>query len=52
MFSAYLALTLSSVAAANVMCMGTGAMVITVILTCLALTIATSLSLALVCQTH
>jgi hypothetical protein len=43
MFAAYLALTLSSVTSVNVMCMGTGAMVITTVLTCLALTIATSL---------
>jgi hypothetical protein len=46
MFSAYLALSLSSVAAANVMCMGTGAMLITTVLTCLALTIAASLRIA------
>jgi len=46
LFAAYLALSLSSVTAANVMCMGTGAMLITTVLTCLALTIAASLRIA------
>jgi hypothetical protein len=46
MFAAYLALTLSSVTSVNVMCMGTGAMVITTVLTALALTIAASLRIA------
>merc|ERR1711937_924772 len=44
MFSAFLTLSLSCVFAVNVMCMGTGAMTITIILTALALTIATMLS--------
>merc|ERR1711998_236724 len=44
MFSAFMTLSLSCVFAVNVMCMGTGAMTITIILTALALTIATMLS--------
>merc|ERR1711976_319912 len=44
MFAAFMTLSLSCVFAVNVMCMGTGAMTITIILTALALTIATMLS--------